>query len=171
MLCQFNLSVSTGKWLNRRAFRSRIVPWEDSCSPSSEAALAAGCSGASCCAQVHPTLCNPMDCSQSGSSIHGILQARILEWLPFPPPGDLPNAGIEPTFPALAHGFFIIWATREARHQASNLPDMEQARVRPSASSIRPAPEGPGSEMGTQASNWFPTATVGLLSTRHNGWS
>ena len=28
-----------------------------------------------------PTLCNPMDCSPLGSSIHGILQARILEWV------------------------------------------------------------------------------------------
>ena len=29
-----------------------------------------------------PTLCNPMDCSPPGSSVHGILQARILEWVP-----------------------------------------------------------------------------------------
>ena len=28
-----------------------------------------------------PTLCNPMDCSQPGSSVHGILQGRILEWV------------------------------------------------------------------------------------------
>ena len=28
-----------------------------------------------------PTLCNPMDCSPTGSSVHGILQARILEWV------------------------------------------------------------------------------------------
>ena len=28
-----------------------------------------------------PTLCNPMDCSLSGSSLHGILQARVLEWV------------------------------------------------------------------------------------------
>ena len=28
-----------------------------------------------------PTLCNPMDCSPSGSSVHGIFQARILEWV------------------------------------------------------------------------------------------
>ena len=28
-----------------------------------------------------PTLCNPMDCSPAGSSVHGILQARILEWV------------------------------------------------------------------------------------------
>ena len=32
-------------------------------------------------AQLCPTLCNPMDCSLRGSSIHGILQARILEWV------------------------------------------------------------------------------------------
>ena len=32
-------------------------------------------------AQLYPTLCNPMDCSPPGCSIHGILQARILEWV------------------------------------------------------------------------------------------
>ena len=31
-----------------------------------------------------PTLCDPIDCSPPGSSIHGILQARILEWLASP---------------------------------------------------------------------------------------
>ena len=46
------------------------------------------------------TLCDPMDCSPPGSSVHGILQARIVEWV-FPSPGDLPNEGIEPEFPAL----------------------------------------------------------------------
>ena len=30
------------------------------------------------------TLCNPMDCSPPGSSVHGILQARILEWVALP---------------------------------------------------------------------------------------
>ena len=32
-------------------------------------------------AQSCPTLCNPMDCSPPGSSVHGIFQARILEWV------------------------------------------------------------------------------------------
>ena len=41
------------------------------------------------------TLCDPMDCSPLGSSIHGILQARILEWVGCPPPGDIPDPGIE----------------------------------------------------------------------------
>ena len=55
------------------------------------------------------------DCSPPGSSVHGILQARILEWLPWPPPGDLPDPGIEPTSlmpPALAGGLFTTSATR-----------------------------------------------------------
>ena len=37
-----------------------------------------------------------MDCI-----VHGILQARILEWVPFPSPGDLPNPGLKPRSHAL----------------------------------------------------------------------
>ena len=43
-----------------------------------------------------PTLCNPLD-----YAVHGILQARILEWVAFPSPGDLPNPGIKPRSPSL----------------------------------------------------------------------
>ena len=46
-----------------------------------------------------PTFCDPMDCSQPGSSVHRILQVRILEWVVIPPPGDLPNLGMKPTSP------------------------------------------------------------------------
>ena len=42
-----------------------------------------------------PTLCDPMDCSTTGSSVHGILQARMLEWVAISP-GDLAYLGIEP---------------------------------------------------------------------------
>ena len=41
-------------------------------------------------------LWNPMDCSLPGSSVHGIHQARILEWVAMPPPGDLSVPGLEP---------------------------------------------------------------------------
>ena len=58
-------------------------------------------------AQLCPTLCNPMDCSPPGSSVHGILQARILEWVAVPP-GDLPNPGIEPWSPALKADSFTV---------------------------------------------------------------
>ena len=45
--------------------------------------------------QLCPTLCDPMDYSLPGSSVHRNLQARIPQWLPFPSPGDFPNLGIE----------------------------------------------------------------------------
>jgi len=38
--------------------------------------------------------------------VHGISQPRILEWIAIPPPGDLPNPGVEPVSPALAGRFF-----------------------------------------------------------------
>ena len=46
--------------------------------------------------QLCPTLCDPMD-----YTAHGILQARILEWVAFPSPVDIPNPGIKPGSPAL----------------------------------------------------------------------
>ena len=42
-----------------------------------------------------------MNGSLPGSSVYGIFQAGILERIAFPPPGDLPNPGMEPTSPAL----------------------------------------------------------------------
>ena len=59
-----------------------------------------------------------MNCSQPGSSVHGILQARTVEWfLPSPPPGNPPNPGIEPASlmsPALTGGFLTTSVTWEA---------------------------------------------------------
>ena len=55
-------------------------------------------------AQSWLTLCDPMDCSLPGSSVHGILQARTLEnWRAqsFPTQVDLPNPRIKPRSPAL----------------------------------------------------------------------
>ena len=51
--------------------------------------------------QSYPTLYDPMDHSRPGSSVPGILQARTLEWLPFPSPGNLPDPGVKPGSPAL----------------------------------------------------------------------
>ena len=45
--------------------------------------------------------CDPMNYSPPVSSVHGVFQAGILEWLPFPLPGDLPDPGIEPAATAL----------------------------------------------------------------------
>ena len=51
--------------------------------------------------QSYPTLHDPVDCSPPGSSVHGILQASMLEWVAFPSPGDLPGPGIELGSPTL----------------------------------------------------------------------
>ena len=49
-------------------------------------------------AQLYLTVCNPMDCSQPGCSVHGILQARILEWVAIPfSRGIFPNQGLNPS--------------------------------------------------------------------------
>ena len=65
-----------------------------------------------------------MDCSPPGSSVHGILQARIL---PCPPPGDLPDPGNEPISPAYETGLGEmgdVWeenAGSEAKSETSEL--------------------------------------------------
>ena len=72
-----------------------------------------------CCAkliQLCPTLCNPLDCSPLGSSVHGILRQEYWSELPCPPPGDLPNLGTEPTSfmsSVLAGRFFTTSTTWE----------------------------------------------------------
>ena len=59
------------------------------------------------CARSCVALCNPMDSSPQGSSVHGIFQARTLERVVFPPPGALPDTGIKsvsPVSPLIGRG-------------------------------------------------------------------
>ena len=61
--------------------------------------------------------CPPLWDPMQGSTAHGISQARTLEWVAMPSPGDLPDPGIKPaslTSSALAGGFFTTSATWEA---------------------------------------------------------
>ena len=52
-------------------------------------------------------LCNPIECSLPGSSVHGSFQAKeYWNGLPFPTPGDIPDLGIKLMSPALLGGFF-----------------------------------------------------------------
>ena len=65
--------------------------------------------------QSHPILCNPLYCSLPGSSVHGIFQARILEWVAISSSraSSLPRDWTWVSF--IAGRFFTIWATREAQ--------------------------------------------------------
>ena len=65
-------------------------------------------------AQSCPTLFNPMDCSLLGSSVHGILQARILQWVAILFSRGASQPKDWNCISCIAGGFFTIWATREA---------------------------------------------------------
>ena len=54
------------------------------------------------------TLLQPHGLYLPGSSVHGISQARTLEWVAIFFPGDLPNPGIEPMSPVLAGDFLPL---------------------------------------------------------------
>ena len=71
-------------------------------------------------AQSCPSLCNIMDCSPPGSSVHGILQAIILEWVATSFPGNLPNSGIEPASSALR--WILYHLSHEGSHQSPEAP-------------------------------------------------
>ena len=65
-------------------------------------------------AQLCLTLCDLMDYSPPGSSVHGILQARILKWIAVPFFGGSSQASDRTQVSHIAGGFFTSWATREA---------------------------------------------------------
>ena len=66
-------------------------------------------------AQLCPTLCNPMDCSLPGSSLHGIFQARVLEWvaISFSRGSSWPRDRTQVS--RIPGRCFNLWATREAQ--------------------------------------------------------
>ena len=79
------------------------------------------------CSQSYPTLRDSMDCNPTGSSVHGILQAKILEWVALPTSRGPPDPGIEPMslcLSALASGLFTTsttWETQKGRYLNSTL--------------------------------------------------
>ena len=53
-----------------------------------------------------------MDCSPPGSSVHGIFQARVLEWVTMPSSRGSSQSGDQTQVSCIAGGFFTVWATR-----------------------------------------------------------
>ena len=78
-------------------------------------------------AQSCPTLCDPMDCSPPGFSVHGILQARIQEWIAIPfsrgtfPPRD------QILVSCITGRFFTIWATEKSQVYTEPLFEFPQS--------------------------------------------
>ena len=69
-----------------------------------------------------PTLCDPMDCRPPGSSVHGVLQARMMEWVAI----SFSRGSFQPKdqtrVSCITGKFFTIWATRESLEYWSGLP-------------------------------------------------
>ena len=72
-------------------------------------------------AELCPTLCHPMGCSSPGSSIHGIFQARILEWVAIAFSRGSSQPRDETWVSCTAGRFFTNWATREAPYKSTIL--------------------------------------------------
>ena len=90
--------------------------------------MASGMRGAGACVHVQssPTLCYPMDCSPPGSSVHGILQARVLEWVAIsfsrgPSwPRDRTLISCVSCISCIGRQTLYHWATWEALREAGN---------------------------------------------------
>ena len=80
--------------------------------------------------------CNPMDCSPPGSSVHGLSQARILEWVAIPFSKDLPNPGINSGLPHCRQILYHlshqenpnIYYESLRRHDSTNQPWLQLLR-------------------------------------------
>ena len=68
-------------------------------------------------AQSCPTLCDPMDCSLSVSSVHGIFQARVLEWIAISFSRESSQRRNRTQVSCIAGRRFTVWATREVSKQ------------------------------------------------------
>jgi len=73
--------------------------------------------------QSYLTLCDPMDCSSPGSSVHGILQARKFEWVAIPFSRGSSQTQDWTQVSCIADRFFTAWATREALYSSTMKPN------------------------------------------------
>ena len=82
-------------------------------------------------AQSCPTLCDPMDCSLSGSSVHGIFQAIVLEWIAISFSKGSSQPRDRTWVSCIAGRFFTAWATRETPNWSTDIIDSTQAPALP----------------------------------------
>ena len=76
----------------------------------------------------HVRLCSPIDCSSPGSSVRGIFQARILEWIAIPISRRSSQPGDWTRVSSIAGRFFTIWAMRKAHPNFSPTKSEEISR-------------------------------------------
>ena len=79
------------------------------------------------CSLLCLTLCDPMDCSPPGSSVHGIFQAGILEWVATPLSRGSSRPRDWPQVSCIAGPFFTIWATKEALNEVRSIQKVKSS--------------------------------------------
>ena len=67
------------------------------------------------CINTFSTICDPMDCSPQGSSVHGILQTRIPEWVPMPTSRESSQPRDWTQVSRIEGVFLTNWAMKEAQ--------------------------------------------------------
>ena len=77
--------------------------------------------------QLCPTLCDPMNCSLPSTSVYGIIQARILEWVAIPFSRGSSQARDRTQVSHIAGRFLTIWATREADYEMPQFSSVAQS--------------------------------------------
>ena len=102
-----NLAQGTGGNIH---FDASLLSWQSSCTSGLEFPLTATVLVIHSC----PTFCDPTDCSQPGSSVHGISQARIPEWVAIPFSSRSSRLRDQTWAPCIASRFFTVSATRKA---------------------------------------------------------
>ena len=115
--CRTTVATEIDSWVEKTGVHTRLVGWRGSLPPNQR--WLHTCSVIQSCptwsvAQSCLTLCNPMDCSPPGSSVHGILQARILEWVAISSSRGSSQPWDWTSVSCIAGRFFTIWDTREA---------------------------------------------------------
>ena len=129
-------------------------------------------------AQSCPTPCNPMDCSLPGSSIHGIFQARVLEWVALSLSRISSRPKDQTQVSCIAGRQFAVWATGEAQdqgfriysraHQHDPPPLLPHPVLASNRTALEPHQEGPaGSARHSRATTSVSTSLV-LLSGLHS---
>ena len=117
-------------------------------------------------AQLCPTLCDPMDCSLPGSSIHGIFQARILEWvaISFSRRSSRPRDWTQVSH--IVGRRFTVWATREVLgsqvYAKTTVLPLASLPVTPESSAF----QSPCSEPGHSSISYVFSATLLSLGER-----
>ena len=109
---ELQLQHQSFQWIFRVDFLQDWLIWSTCCPRDSEESSPALHWMWSEVSQSCPTLCNPMDCSLPGSSVHGIFQAIVLEWIAISFSRGSSQSRDRTRVSRIVERRFIVWATR-----------------------------------------------------------